>query len=57
VHVVNGKIVSRSQGLQPDDTIFVNLNAADILSITLRSKTEEARATLERVLETIKFSR
>lgn len=55
VRSVNGKVVSRSSALLSDDTIFVPLNATDVLTIVVHPKGESANATFERVIESVRF--
>lgn len=56
VHSINGKEVSRSSALLADDTIFVPLNATDILTIVLRSKSGFGSGNFDRVIDSIRFS-
>lgn len=55
VHMVNGKEVSRGSTLRDDDSIFVPLAPTDVLTIVVHAKSQSARATFNRVIETLRF--
>jgi len=57
IETLDGKEVSRREGLLPNDVVFVPLNDNDILTILIKAKTPEGKATFDAVLETVRFSR
>jgi hypothetical protein len=56
VHTIGGKTVSSSQGMVPDNTVFVPLNATDVLTISNPSGSALSE-TYRKVLSTLTFTK
>jgi hypothetical protein len=56
VHTVNGKTVSSSQGMVPDNTVYVALNETDVLTISIPSGSALGEIC-SRVLSTLTFTK
>ena len=54
VRSVNGKVVSRTSGMLPDDTIFLPLGASDILTVVVHARTPAANAAFDRILASLR---
>jgi hypothetical protein len=56
VHTVDGKTVSESEGMVPDNTVYVPLNETDVLTISSPSSSVLSE-TYSKVLSTLTFTK
>ena len=56
VHTVDGKTVSESEGMVPDNTVYVPLNETDVLTISSQSSSALSE-TYAKVLSTLTFTK